>query len=352
MNNVKGFMALAAVVLLSSCITTTKTARTASTSATVKNATVADLRVTDHRVTYTMSPSKAIQRGGLSNVKQAAIQEALTLNGNADVMVEPEFVIEQERSLFGSRINSITVTGRPAYYENFRTLPDSVWQKPGFYGQPDVVYVGTHDGKLLPGYGIPKRGSIADLLGKGSGKNKNQTKIEREDTDWHRSGMGVYLTFMGGFESWGVGSGQVVGGYTLTHIEDHGSYFGTMLTVGYNVTPHWFLGVGAGAYWSERRDMCNVPIYGNIRYNFSGRKKSTWFFDYKGGMNVVPNTKSLKSGVMLAFSIGRDFGRFELAAQTMYVQSKNSDDIYVDWSTFSNVKWEVPHIGLVLGIAL
>ena len=77
MNNVKGFMALAAVVLLSSCVTTTKTARTASTSATIKNATVADLRVSDKRVTYTMSPSKAIQRAGLSNVKQAAIQEAL-----------------------------------------------------------------------------------------------------------------------------------------------------------------------------------------------------------------------------------------------------------------------------------
>lgn len=354
MNNVRGFMALAAVVLLSSCITTTKTARTASTSATIKNATVADLRVSDKRVTYTMSPSKAIQRAGLNNVKQAAIQEALTLNGNADVMVEPEFVIEQERSLFGSHISSITVTGRPAYYENFRTLPDSVWHKPGFYGQPEVVYVGTHDGKLVPSYGAPKRGGIGGLVDKLSGKNKNQNqvKIEREDTGWRRSGMDVYLTFMGGFESWGVGSGHAAGGYTLSHIEDHGSYFGGMLTVGYNVTPHWFLGVGAGAYWSERKDMCNVPVYGNIRYNFSGRKRSTWFLDYKGGMNIVPNTKSLKDGVMLAFSVGRDFGRFELAAQTMYVQSKNNGNIYIGNSTFSDVKWDVTHIGLVLGIAL
>lgn len=355
MNNVKGFMALAAVVLLSSCVTTTKTARTASTSATIKNATVADLRVSDKRVTYTMSPSKAIQRAGLSNVKQAAIQEALTLNGNADVMVEPEFVIEKERLLFGSRINSITVTGRPAYYENFRTLPDSVWHKPGFYGQPEVVYVGTYDGKLLPGYGTPKRGGIGGLVGKLSGKNKsqNQVKTEREDTGWRRSGMGVYLTAMGGYEQWNVGSGSKASGRSYLHdIEDHGAYFGSMLTVGYNVTSHWFLGAGAGAYWSGRKDMCNVPIYGNIRYNFSGRKKSTWFLDYKGGVNVVPNTKSLKSGVMLAFSLGRDFGGFELAAQTMYVQSKNTDDMFWGDTTYKDVKWEVPHVGLVLGIAL
>ena len=92
-------LGLLSVLMLSSCITTTKTARTATTSASIKNATVADLRVTDHRVTYTMSPSKAIQRAGLNNVKQAAIQEALTKNGNADVMVEPEFVIEKERTL-------------------------------------------------------------------------------------------------------------------------------------------------------------------------------------------------------------------------------------------------------------
>lgn len=349
MKHVASIMTLSAVVLLSSCITTTKTARTAATSSSIKNATVADLRVADHRISYTMSPSKAIQRAGLSNVKQAVIQEALTSNGNADVMVEPEFVIEKEKLLFGSRINSITVTGRPAYYENFRTLPDSVWHKPGFYGQPDVVYVCSCNGDDCDGIGS-KHGGIAGLLGKRS--NKNSNKLEIEDTGWRRSGMGVYLTFMGGYEKWNVGSGHSIGSYTLGDLEDHGSYFGGMLTVGYNVTPHLFLGVGAGAFWSERKNMCNVPIYGNVRYNFSGRKLSTWFLDYKGGMNLVPNTKSMKNGFMLAFSMGRDFGRFELAAQIMYMQAKNNEDIYWSKSTFSSVKWEVPHVGLVMGVVL
>ena len=349
MKYVKGVVVLAAVGLLSSCVTMTKTAKTASTSATIKNATVADLKVTD-RITYTMSPSKAIQRAGLSNVKQAAIQEALIKNGNADVMVEPEFVIEKERSLFGSRISSITVTGRPAYYQNFRILPDSVWYKPGFYGQPDAGYVDSRDGDDCTGYG-QKRGGIAGLVSKLSGKNKKTT--ESEDTSWRRSGMAVYLTAMGGYEKWNVGSGSYSSGSSSSsELEDDGAYFGGMLTIGYNITPHWFLGVGGGAYWSGYKDMCNVPVYGNVRFNFSSRQRSTWFLDYKGGLNIVPNTNSLKSGVMLAFSAGYDFGRFELAMQTMYVQSKNKDDLYKNNTIYRHVKWEVPHVGLVMGITL
>lgn len=340
-------MTLTAVALFTSCVTTTKTARTAETSTSIKNATVADLKVADQRVTYTMTPSKAIQRAGINNVKQAAIQEALTLNGNADVMVEPEFVIEKERTLFGSRINRITVSGRPAYYQNFRTLPDSVWHKPGFYGQPDMVYVGSRDGDDYLGYRA-KRGGLAGVVDKLTGSNKK----EREDTGWRRSGMGVYLTAMGGYEKWNVGSGGSAGSNTLSDIEDKSAYFGAMLTVGYNITPHWFLGIGGGAYWSEYKNICNVPIYGNIRYNFSSHKRSTWFLDYKGGVNVIPNSKSLKNGVMLAFSAGHDFGAFELAFQTMYVQSKNSNDFYKGQTFYHDVKWDVPHVGLVLGIAL
>ena len=339
MNNVKGFMALAAVVLLSSCITTTKTARTASTSATIKNATVADLRVTDHRVTYTMSPSKAIQRGGLSNVKQAAIQEALTLNGNADVLVEPEFVIEQERSLFGSRINSITVTGRPAYYENFRTLPDSVWHKPGFYGQPDVVYVGTHDGKLLPGYGIPKRGGIAGLLGKGSDKNTN--KIEIEDTSLRRSGLKLHVNFMGG--------------YSRTHYRntindetensDGSGFIGALGAIGIQAGSHWFMGVGSGFINDWEHSSQFVPLYGDVRYYLSSQKSSA-FIDFKMGGGIQVGDWNAKGGLFIAPSLGYSFGSFELGIQYMYQEIKLKD------VKDSNFKLYSPHIGLLLGFKI
>ena len=80
-------------ILLSSCDTLTKTAGTADIASAQYNATAADLKVAD-RISYTMEPSKAIQRGGMSNIKQAAENEALKKNGgNADILLEPQFVI-------------------------------------------------------------------------------------------------------------------------------------------------------------------------------------------------------------------------------------------------------------------
>lgn len=32
-----------------------------------------------------------------------------------------------KRNLFGKKVSSVTVTGRPAKYKNFRSLPDKVW---------------------------------------------------------------------------------------------------------------------------------------------------------------------------------------------------------------------------------
>ena len=80
------FLALS-VLLLSSCETLTKTARVADSSLSIQSATVADLKVSEHRVTHTMTPSKEVLRGGLDNVKQAVEQEALINNGNADILV-------------------------------------------------------------------------------------------------------------------------------------------------------------------------------------------------------------------------------------------------------------------------
>ena len=338
-------LGLLSALLLSSCITTTKTARTLATSASIKNATVADLRVTDHRVTYTMSPSKAIQRGGLSNVKQAAIQEALTKNGNADVMVEPEFVIEKERTLFGSHINSITVTGRPAYYQNFRTLPDSVWHKPGFYGQPDVVRVCSCNGDDCDDFG-QKRGGIAGLVGKLSGKSKNKTRVEREETDWLRSGMGAQLDFVGGYMNMPYSSGPG------TFAKDYNNAFaGGLLTVGVNLTSHWFVGVGSGFYWDFDVDSGSIPIFGDLRFNFSGKKRSTWYMDYKIGGTLITNDSDLRGGIFLAPCFGYDFGAFEVGVQFMYNQIKYKDAISL-YGVASTPKWDVFHIGLCLGISL
>jgi hypothetical protein len=118
---------------LTSCVTTVKTAKIAETKGQLLNATVADLDVSPTRVSYTMSPSKEIRRAGISNVKQAAIQECLQQNGNADVLVDCEYTIEQQNNwIFGKKISKITVSGHPAKFKGYRTLNDSVWCNPWF----------------------------------------------------------------------------------------------------------------------------------------------------------------------------------------------------------------------------
>ena len=129
----KYLLLVGAVVAFASCTSISKTARTESIPYAMYNANVADLEVGD-RVSYTMTPSKSIRRAGDDNVKKAAIQEVLVQNGNADLLVEPQFVISKRKGMFGTKITSITVTGRPAKYKNFRSLDDKVWTDPVFRG--------------------------------------------------------------------------------------------------------------------------------------------------------------------------------------------------------------------------
>lgn len=124
------FMAAIAALCLASCTTTNKTARTEVMPYSMYNASVADLDVSPERVVYTMIPSKALNRAGEANCKRAAVQECLSKNGNADLLVEPMFVV----SVNGKKVTSVTVSGRPAKYKNFRSLPDGVWTDPVFRG--------------------------------------------------------------------------------------------------------------------------------------------------------------------------------------------------------------------------
>lgn len=133
----KFMLVIAAAMLAVSCTTTTKTARTESVPYAMYNATVADLDVAPQRISYTLKPAKAIRKGGVGNVKQAAIMEALDANGNADLLLEPQYVISHKKGPFGifiNKITSVTVTGRPATYKNFRSLDDGVWCDPVFRG--------------------------------------------------------------------------------------------------------------------------------------------------------------------------------------------------------------------------
>ena len=101
----------------------------------------ADLDVSPEKVTYFLLPSKTIINGGLENVINTAVREALLANGNADVMVALETQVKYDAE---GQIESVVVTGYPAKYVNFRnpgdeylkTLPTTTPAAPSAGGSP------------------------------------------------------------------------------------------------------------------------------------------------------------------------------------------------------------------------
>ncbi len=107
-----GLMAL----VMSSCgIIDTRhvTATDIPVSNVIATASIADLDVSN-RVEYTYNTTESERRGGTENCKRAAIAALLKANGNADVLVAPEFKYSSDNKV-------IEVSGRPAKYKNFRS---------------------------------------------------------------------------------------------------------------------------------------------------------------------------------------------------------------------------------------
>lgn len=105
--------------MMTSCSTVQKTAKTQNVPITIQTSTAADLDIAPERVSYTLVPDRALRKGGgQKNVMDAAVQELLQQNGNADVLIDPMYVVK--RSGLMHKIRAVTVSGRPAKYKNFR----------------------------------------------------------------------------------------------------------------------------------------------------------------------------------------------------------------------------------------
>ena len=113
----KILMAVAALSLtLTSCTSITKTAKNMDVETGMRSCSTAELEVSELKATYTLRPIKAERRAGLRNVKNMAIRALLSEKGNADVLVAPDFIVEKH----GRKVKSVTVTGYPAKYKNFK----------------------------------------------------------------------------------------------------------------------------------------------------------------------------------------------------------------------------------------
>ena len=125
----KLFLALGvvAMIALSSCSTTKKTATTEQPRNSIATAVAAELEVSPNRISYTYEPSTQENRAGVQNVINCAVAKALKDNGSAHVLVGMEYTMKAKQLPFGVlKVVEITVSGFPAKYKNFHNLPDAV----------------------------------------------------------------------------------------------------------------------------------------------------------------------------------------------------------------------------------
>lgn len=115
-------LSFSAALALTSCSVVNKTASQGNVDAVAASAVISDLDVSDQKITYTLVPSKKVRRGGLGNCINTAISEALEKNGGGDVLLETQKAIIKRQGILGLKIKSVTVTGYPATYKNFRPV--------------------------------------------------------------------------------------------------------------------------------------------------------------------------------------------------------------------------------------
>jgi hypothetical protein len=129
------FLLLVFIVGLSSCKSTRSTATYQDPINTLRTVTVADLDVSDTRISYTYKPTYAVRLGGSQNVIKTAVQEALKAHGSGDILIGLEYTTISKWTIlsFLSPIREITVTGRPAKYTNFHSLPENIWAPTKLY---------------------------------------------------------------------------------------------------------------------------------------------------------------------------------------------------------------------------
>lgn len=280
------FYASVLTLLFTSCSTAglVKTASTLKTKADVQSLTIADLDVEPERVTYTMVPDDDIARGGEENARRAAEAKLLAQYNNADVLVDAQFIVTKESgSLFKSpKITSVTVSGHPAHYKNFHSVPETVWEN-----------------------------AIAATTSVGSGHTFNPT----ESGESHKSIIPTpKFNFSGArFE----GYINAFGGFMVPDDQDFedGNFFtGGSITLGCRLLPQLFIGVGAAGKYVFDADFVYVPVYGDIRF-YTHNGSISPFIDAKVGHSFVPGDKMYKGGFYVSPTIGYAFGRFEIGIQ-------------------------------------
>lgn len=305
-------------LLLTSCTTAGifKTATTLGTASSVTSLTIADLDVSPERVTHTFYPSEDVQRGGEDNVRRAAEAEVLAAHNNADVLVDAQFVVTKESgSLFSKpKITSVTVTGHPAHYKNFHSVPAEVWDE-AIAAATTVGHSNTE----------AKSGEI--------GSDSKTFAVSAPKFNFKGARFEAYINGFGGIA------------FTKHHTDDDYPFAGGSLTLGCRLTPYFYIGAGASGRYAFKNDCVYLPAYGDLRLYFN-KGKIAPFLDAKVGHSFVPGGKRYKGGLFVSPTLGYAFGRFEIGVQ--YIYQKCKYEPYFDEA----YKYDDHCIALSLGLRL
>lgn len=154
----KFFLLSAVVLLLSSCSIVNRSQADSSKvfSPTVETATVATIKVYPEKITYRYVPDKRTARSlDFNQLVQNAIYAALQEYGNADELVQVSYSVATKRGFFTKRVRSITVSGYPAYYLDFREPTDKdlrnieALSKSRMFRDSDLKVVELHEGESV-----------------------------------------------------------------------------------------------------------------------------------------------------------------------------------------------------------
>lgn len=119
---------------LSSCSTISHTAKSIGVDTDIYNLTVADMDVAKEKVSKTAewkwSPLSSVSLGEQKKTAEAQLLK----DANADVLVEPRYEVTRRGFMRGG---TVTVTGYPATYRNFRPMT-----------QKDAEVIATTDGRI------------------------------------------------------------------------------------------------------------------------------------------------------------------------------------------------------------
>lgn len=289
-------------VLLTSCQTVIKTSRTANVGSQLQSATVVDLEAADKRVTYTLRPNKEVQRGGFENVKRAAEADVLKEH-NADVLLEPRYVVSEKRTLFGKKIESVTVSGRPAYYKNYRSLSDSVWSNPVFRGVKTKANRTTKNGAA----------------------KENTT----HSSFFRKRGFEGYVSLAPSY-SWY----EKLDNPRYNEFDEVNAFSLNLLAnYGYRFNSHLFAGIGTGLMWGDYDGGYDfsLPIYLDARVDFF-KKKNTLFTEFMAGTFLSQDLLT-GGGLFFGFSLGYSIGNVDVAIRYLR-QHEYSFEADYGWQTY------------------